>query len=200
MRLFGVACRAAEQRMADLFTGELHPRERLELEAHADGCARCGVALRDLATISVALERAYAPLRGRTTSLSPARARLAARAEPTTSVPWWRIGFIGRLSEATMALGFAAVVLGGSLDLAAVQHDGADAIQPSSAVAPPSIIEDYFRAHPPTEETAYLRWLRFQLRVIGAEPVQHVRYPVGGQFDVPQFSNEDDQLRTGAPR
>jgi ATP-dependent Clp protease adapter protein ClpS len=44
--------------MADLFTGELHARERLELEAHADGCARCGTALRDLASLSVALDRA----------------------------------------------------------------------------------------------------------------------------------------------
>src|SRR5919106_1698517 len=123
MRIFSVACRAAEQKMADLFTGELHPRERLELEAHADSCVRCGVALRDLATISVALDRAYAPLRSRSTLLSPARVHLAARAEPRQTIPWWRIGFVGRLSEATMALGFAAIVLGGSLDLAAVKTD-----------------------------------------------------------------------------
>ena len=193
MRIFPVACRAAEQKMADLFTGELHPRERLELEAHADGCARCGVALRDLATISVALDRAYAPMRHRGTLLSPARVRLAARVEPRETVPWWRIGFVGRLSEATMALGFAALVLGGSLDLAAVKTDVAPA-------AVPSVIREYFRTQPPAEETAYLRWLRFQLRAIGADPVQAVRYPVGGQFDVPQFNSEDDQLRTGAPR
>lgn len=193
MRIFPVACRAAEQKMADLFTGELHPRERLELEAHADGCARCGVALRDLATISVALDRAYAPMRHRGTLLSPARVRLAARVEPRQTVPWWRIGFVGRLSEATMALGFAALVLGGSLDLAAVKTE----VTPAAV---PSVIREYFRTQPPAEETAYLRWLRFQLRAIGADPVQAVRYPVGGQFDVPQFSSEDDQLRTGAPR
>lgn len=195
MRIFPVACRAAEQKMADLFTGELHARERLELEAHADGCARCGSALRDLATISVALDRAYAPLRQRATLLSPARVRLAARVEPRQTGPWWRIGFVGRLSEATMALGFAALVLGGSLDLAAVKTD----VAPTAAEAP-SVIRDYFRSLPPAEETAYLRWLRFQLRAIGADPVQTVRYPVGGQFDVPQFNSEDDQLRTGAPR
>jgi hypothetical protein len=200
MRLFRLACRAAEQKMADLFTGELHPRERLELEAHADSCVRCGVALRDLAAISVALDRAYAPLRSRGTQLSPARVRLAVRAEPTTSVPWWRVGFVGRLSEATMALGFAALVLGGSLDLAAVKTDDTGATSPAIAAAAPSIIADYFRAQPPAEETAYLRWLRFQLRVIGAEPAQAVRYPVGGQFDVPQFSSLDDMLRPGAPR
>jgi anti-sigma factor RsiW len=195
MRLFPVACRAAEQKMADLFTGELHPRERLELEAHADGCVRCDAALRDLTTISFALDRAYAPLRARTTLLSPGRVRLAARVEPPSTVPWWRAGFIGRLSEATMALGFAALVLGGSLDLA---------VKPAPEVVPaaaaPSVIKDYFKTQPPVEESAYVRWLRFQLRVIGAPTVPAVRYPVGGQFDVPQYTTEDDWLSTGAPR
>ena len=196
MRLFSVACRAAEQKMADLFTGELHPRERLELEAHADSCVRCDTALRDLTTISFALDRAYAPLRARTTLLSPARIRLAARVEPQTTVPWWRTGFVGRLSEATMALGFAALVLGGSLDLAVKP---APEVVPA-AVAAPSVIKDYFKTQPPVEESAYVRWLRFQLRVIGAPSMPAVRYPVGGQFDVPQFSIEDDWLSTGAPR
>ncbi len=193
MRLFSVACRAADQKMAELFTGELGVRERLDLEAHADGCVRCGAALRDLATISVALDRAYAPVRQRVTLLSPARVRLAARSEPRSTVPWWRVGFVGRLSETTMALGFAALVLGGSLDLA-VKPD----ITPT--VAAPSVIREYFRAQPPTEETAYMRWLRFQFRSIGAETVPAVRYPVGGQFDVEQYSNEDDSLRTGTAR
>jgi anti-sigma factor RsiW len=196
MRLFPVACRAAEQKMADLFTGELHPRERLELEAHADGCVRCDAALRDLTTISFALDRAYAPLRARGTLLSPARVRLAARVEPQSTVPWWRTGFVGRLSEATMALGFAALVLGGSLDLAV--KPPAEVVP--AAVAAPSVIKDYFKTQPPVEESAYVRWLRFQLRVIGAPSASAVRYPVGGQFDVPQLSIEDDWLSTGAPR
>lgn len=188
-----MACRAAEQKMTDLFTGELHPRERLELEAHAETCVRCDTALRDLATISVALDRAYAPLRQRGTLLSPARVHLAARVEPRASVPWWRVGFVGRLSEATMALGFAALVLGGSLDLAVKPE-----VVPTAAA--PSVIKDYFRTQPPTEETAYVRWLRFQLRAIGAASAPAVRYPVGGQFDVEQFSSEDDWLSAGAPR
>jgi len=199
MRSFPVACRAAEQKMTELFTGELRPRERLELEAHADGCARCDAALRDLATISVALDRAYAPLRMRGTLLSPARVRLAARAEPTNSIPWWRVGFVGRLSEATMALGFAALVLGGSLDLA-VKPDGTPSAPASVSVSSPSIIREYMRTQPPYEETAYLRWLRFQLRVIGAVSAPAVRYPAGGQFDVEQLSNEDDRLTHGVPR
>lgn len=188
MRLFPVACRAAEQKMADLFTGELHGRERLELEAHAGDCARCGAALRDLAMISIALDRAYAPLRQRGTLLSPARARLAARVEPQPSVPWWRVGYLGRLSEATMALGFAALVLGGTLDLAA---------QPGSTAAP-SVIRSYFRSQPPAEETAYVRWLRGHLG--SANVGSAFGYPLVAEFDSDRLSTLDDWLRTSAPR
>jgi anti-sigma factor RsiW len=190
--LFSVACRAAEQKMADLFTGELHARERLELEAHADSCARCDAALRDLAMISVALDRAYAPLRQRGTRLSPARARLAARVEPRpTGLPWWRIGFVGRLSEATMALGFAALVLGGSLDLAA---------QPGVVPSAPSVsvIRDYFRAQPPADEADYVRWLR--LHSTAAQFGVAFGYPLGGELEAEQISRQDDWLTTGAPR
>jgi anti-sigma factor RsiW len=189
MRLFPVACRAAEQKMADLFTGELHPRARLELEAHADGCARCNAALRDLTTISFALDRAYAPLRARGTLLSPARVRLATRVEPQSTMPWWRAGFVGRLSEATMALGFAALVLGGSLDLAA---------KPAAEVVPtavaPSIIRDYFRVQPPADDAPSVRWVRFQLRAIGAiAPVSGFSVNGGPEVDL----IEDDSLSAG---
>ena len=189
MRLFSVACRSAEQKMADLFTGELHARERLELEAHADDCTRCDAALRDLAVISVALDRAYGPMRQRTTLLSPARARLAARVEPQPSVAWWRVGFVGRLSEATMALAFAALIVGGSLDLA---------VQPSVVRTPPSVIQDYFRAQPPAEETAYVRWLRWHATAAHFGPA--FGYPLGGEFEAAQVSNQNDWLSTSAPR
>jgi anti-sigma factor RsiW len=195
MRLFPVACRAAEQKMADLFTGELHPRARLELEAHADGCARCNAALRDLTTISFALDRAYAPLRARGTLLSPARVRLAARVEPQATVRWWRAGFVGRLSEATMALGFAALVLGGSLDLA---------VKPAPEVVPtavaPSIIRDYFRGQPPADDAPSVRWVRFQLRAIGASGA--IATPVPG-FSVnggPEVDLIEDDSPSAGPR
>lgn len=191
MRLFSVACRAAEQKMADLFTGEVHPRARLELEAHADGCARCGTALRDLAAISVALDRAYAPMRRRGTVLSPARARLAARIPEQPSVAWWRIGFVGRLSEATLALGFAALIVGGAMDLAVV---------PSGAVpsTPSSVIQDYFRAQPPAEETAYVRWLRWHATAADFGPA--LGYPLGGESEAQEVSRQNDWPSISAPR
>lgn len=189
MRLYSVACRAAEQRMADLFTGELHARERLELEAHADGCGRCGIALRDLAAISVALDRAYAPMRQRGTLLSPARARLAARSPLQPSVAWWRVGFVGRLSEATMALGFAALILGGAMDLA---------VRPGAIPSAPSVIQDYFRAQPPAEETAYVRWLRWHASAADFGPA--FGYPLGGESEAQEIRNQADWLSIGAPR
>ena len=188
MKLFSVACRAAEHKMADLFTGELHGRERLELEAHADGCVSCGTALRDLAAISVALDRAYAPMRHRGTLISPARARLAART-PQPSVAWWRVGFAGRLSEATMALAFAALIFGGSVDLA---------VRPGAVPAAPSVIQDYFREQPPAEETAYVRWLRWHATAADFGPA--LGYPLGGESAAEQISTQDDWLSTGAPR
>ncbi|HEV8229094.1 MAG TPA: hypothetical protein VGQ86_03970 [Candidatus Limnocylindria bacterium] len=185
MKIFSVSCRSAEQKMAELFTGELAHRERVELESHAARCAHCDGTLRDLATISVALDRAYAPLRQETTALSPARVRLVTRPDREVAVPWWRSGLIGRFSEATLALGFAALAIGGSLDLA----------RPATVdVTPPSVIRDYFRAQPPSEETAYLRWLRFQLRTVTGDPGPIVRYPVGGQFDVEQIAYGDGRL------
>jgi anti-sigma factor RsiW len=199
MRLFPVACRAAEEKMTDLFTGELHPRERLELEAHADGCARCNAALRDLTTISFALDRAYAPLRQRGTLLSPARVRLAARVEPQSIVPWWRAGFVGRLSEATMALGFAALVLGGSLDLAVKP---AAEVVPTAAAPTASVILDYFRARPPADDTASLRWLRLRPVRVG-EVIAPVRYSARDQLEAGQDGSEEDGetwRSTGAPR
>ena len=191
MRLFSVACRAAEHKMADLFTGELHPRERLELEAHADVCARCDTALRDLAMISVALDRAYAPLRQRSTLLSPARARLAARVEPRPTTPWWRVGFVGRLSEATMALAFAAIIVGGALDLAVKPG-----VIPSAPSA--SVIRDYFRTQPPAEETAYVRWLRWHATAADFGPA--LGYPMGGESEAERIGNQDAWLSSGAPR
>ena len=97
-----------------------------------------------------------------------------------------------------MALGFAAIVLGGSLDLS--MNTKQAAVAPPASVSAPSVIKDYMRTQPPYEETAYMRWLRFQLRAIGADSGPAVRYPVGGQFDVAQYSNVDDMLPAGAPR
>jgi anti-sigma factor RsiW len=178
--------------MSELFTGELRALDRLELEAHADRCARCDAALRDLATISVALDRAYAPLRRRGTLLSPARVRLAARGEPRSALPWWRVGYLGRLSEATMALGFAALVLGGALDLVATP--------PTVTANVPSVIRDYFRARTPADEAPSQRWVRLQLRAIGVNAIPTAGYSAGTQLDVESTSYVNDWLSPDGQR
>jgi hypothetical protein len=107
-------------------------------------------------------------------------------------VPWWRVGFVGRLSEATMALAFAAVIVSGALDLAALKPG----VVPSAQSA--SVIKDYFRTQPPAEETAYVRWLRWHATAADFGPA--FGYPMGGESEAREISDQDDWLSTGAPR
>ncbi len=180
-----MGCHAAEQRIAALVTGELDAGGRLELEAHAARCLRCDEALRDAALVSTMLDRIYAPLRKRSTLLSPARVRLAVRApEPALAPSWLRIGMLGRLSEATMALGFAALLLGGTLD----------APVPVSPVSPPSVLREYFRAQPPADDQGYLRWMRLHAPAV-PDAVSPVRLPAGGIFDGEPGGGNDDGWR-----
>ena len=74
-----VTCQIAQERMAAMLAGAASPAERVDAETHAARCARCATALRDYVAASVALDRAYAPLRARATRLSPARVRFAMR-------------------------------------------------------------------------------------------------------------------------
>ncbi len=189
MRTVRMGCRVAEQRIAALVTGELDASGRLELEGHAARCNRCDEALRDAALVSTMLDRAYAPLRMRSTLLSPARVHLAVRApEPAPAPAWSWIRMFGRLSEATMALGFAALVLAGTLDAAILQ----------SPVSPPSVLREYFRAQPPSDDQGYLRWMRLHT-TISADSANPVRLPAGGIFDgEPTNLNDDGWLVAGS--
>jgi hypothetical protein len=182
-----MGCRAAEQKIVALVAGELAPADRVALEAHGARCARCGDALRDAVSTSLAIERAFAPLRARTAALSPARVRLATRAPEPEPRPSWT-GIFGRLSEATMALGFAALMLGGSLDV----------VRPGSIATPPSILQQYFRTQPPYDEQGYARWMRLQLRTVQPD-APAVRYPVGGTYDVDEPVPYGDGKRVGQP-
>ncbi len=88
-----------------------------------------------------------------------------------------------------MALAFAALIFGGSLDLA---------VQPGAVPAPPSVIQDYFRGQPPAEETAYVRWLRWHATAADFGPA--FGYPLGGESAAEQISNQNDWLSVSAPR
>lgn len=105
--MLDVSCRTAQERMTVALVDHTEPRERLEAEGHASRCLRCAEAIRDQAALSVALDRAYAPLRSRTAALSPARVRLTLRAPaPRTSTPR-----VGRVAAKVNELAVAAAVM-----------------------------------------------------------------------------------------
>ena len=108
-----VLCGMAQERITALLAGAVGQRERLEIESHTDRCARCAVAYRDLVATSVAVERAFAPLRAATVTLSPARVRLAMRiAEP---VPTVRFGSaVRRINEIELAAAVTAFAFVGA--------------------------------------------------------------------------------------
>lgn len=102
-----IGCRTAQERISVALVDELPPRERLEADAHVASCAGCADAMRDLGATAVALERTYAPLRGRGVMLSPARVRLAVRAPARPS----RIVRYARLTAKLNELAVAAAVM-----------------------------------------------------------------------------------------
>lgn len=105
--MLDLSCRAAQERLCVALVDQTGPRERLEAEDHASRCLRCADAIRDLAALSVALDRAYAPLRSRAVALSPARVHLALRgpARPTSTAR------IGRLAAKANEVAVAAAVM-----------------------------------------------------------------------------------------
>lgn len=113
-----MTCSAMQNRMTSVLAGAAERRERLEVEAHTARCARCATAYADLITASVALQRAYAPLRSESVSLSPARVRLALR-RPQPIPASVRIGRLSaRLTEVALAAAVTAFAFVGSASVA----------------------------------------------------------------------------------
>ena len=98
-----MSCRTAQELLSVALVDQTEPRERLEAMGHASRCLRCTDAIRDLAALSVALDRAYAPLRSRTAALSPARVRLALRAPAQPRPAVRAAGLVGKLNELAVA-------------------------------------------------------------------------------------------------
>jgi len=146
-----VTCHTAQERMSVMLAGAASGRERLDVEAHAERCARCATTLRDYVATSVALDRAYAPLRARTTRLSPARVRLAMRIpEPVpASARFSRI--TARITEFGLAAAVTAFAFVGTASVTP-QHTIVDeAVAP--VVAPTHVTNG-------GDDQYFLRWLR----------------------------------------
>jgi anti-sigma factor RsiW len=113
-----MTCRRAQERMSVLLAGALDGRERLEVEAHASRCARCGMAYRDLVFASVALDRAYAPLRAAGVAMSPARVRLALRIPQPVPTSLRLSRLTARVTEVALAAAVTAFAFVGSASVA----------------------------------------------------------------------------------
>ncbi|MDO8506801.1 MAG: zf-HC2 domain-containing protein [Candidatus Limnocylindria bacterium] len=147
-----MSCRATQERMSALLAGAADQRERALTLAHAAHCARCGTALDDFVATSVALDRAYAPLRLQSVALSPSRVRLALRVpQPVpAAVRFSRIS--ARLTE----LGLAAAVT-------AFAFVGSASVAPKHAIVDEAVVQDaatltHVTAH--VEDQYFWRWIR----------------------------------------
>lgn len=101
-------CTVAQECLAAALLAGTDRRDQLAAERHAVRCLRCADAVRDLAALSVALDRAYAPLRSHTTALSPARVHLGLRAPVCPAPRTVALPLMGKLNELAVA---AAVML-----------------------------------------------------------------------------------------
>jgi hypothetical protein len=174
MRLIWGGC---ESREAAYLAGtdRLGARERAALEAHAVTCVECADALQSGRPMDSALRDAFAPLRERRTIIAPGRVRLAVAARNEPAGPWLRAPRVfGRLIEASLMVSVTLFAVGTSLDSSTVQ---VPSLTPTH-----SVVQDYFRAQPPTNDRDYLRWLRL-LKADDPSPTASTRLPMGGRFD-----------------
>jgi anti-sigma factor RsiW len=138
--------------MSAMLAGAASGRERLDIESHAERCARCSTALQDYIAASVALDRAYAPLRARATGISPARVRLAMRMpEPLpASARFTRI--TARITEFGLAAAVTAFAFVGTASVTPRNTIVDEAVTPG-VVAPTHVTSG-------GDDQYFLRWLR----------------------------------------
>ncbi|HEY6958905.1 MAG TPA: zf-HC2 domain-containing protein [Candidatus Limnocylindria bacterium] len=113
-----MSCSTIQKRMTSVLAGAARRDERLEVEAHTARCARCATAYADLIATSVALERAYVPLRATTTSLSAARVHLALRRPVAVPVAVRAGRLSARFTEVALAAAVTAFAFVGSASVA----------------------------------------------------------------------------------
>lgn len=138
--------------MSALLAGAADPRERASTLAHAGRCARCRAALDDLVATSVALDRAYAPLRRRSVALSPSRVRLALRVPEPAPAAARFTRLTARLAEISLAAAVTAFSFIGSASVAPAPAIVDEAVAPD-AVAPTHVTAA-------ADDQYVLRWIR----------------------------------------
>ena len=146
-----MTCGRTQERISALLAGALDRRERLEVESHASRCARCGTVYRDLIFASVAVDRAYAPLRAASVAMSPARVRLALRLPLPVPASLRLSRLTARVTEVALA---AAVT--------AFAFVGTASVVPQAAIVDEAAIDTGTLTHVTagTDDAYFLRWLR----------------------------------------
>jgi hypothetical protein len=174
MKLFWRGCESWQLPYAAASDG-LSARERMDLEQHAATCAECADALRNAGAVDTMLRTAYASFQERRALLAPGRVRLAVAPRPVRRSAWLRApAFFARVAEVSVMFGVTLFALGGTIEA------------PQQAVPSPthSVIQEYFRSQPPTDEIDYFRWLRLARPDSAAIVRDPAHLPVGGRFDV----------------
>ena len=134
---------------------------------------------RDLWDASIALDRAYAPLRGARTGLSPARVRLALRVpEPVPAAT--RVSRIAaRFTEVALAAAVTAFAFVGSASVAPVPAIVDDAV-PDTATHESRVFDDQ----------NFFRWIRLGRYASSAELVDAAATPSRGDEDLVPVARE----------
>jgi len=134
---------------------------------------------RELWDASIALDRAYAPLRERTVALSPARVRLALRVpEPVPgSVRVTRI--TSRFTELALAAAVTAFAFVGSASVA-----------PKPAIVEETVVDA--PAHPIAafDDQNFFRWIRIGRYTASSDLVDATASLTSGEADMTPIANE----------
>jgi len=149
-----MACRQTQERIAVLLAGAAGQRERLEVESHTAACARCSTAYRDLVATSVALDRAFAPMRHAGVALSPARVRLAMRIPEPVPTPVRFSRLVARVNEFALAAAVTAFAFVGA---------GSVAPKPTiidEAVPATDVLTPNMHVGITADDRTFIRWFR----------------------------------------
>jgi len=149
-----MVCGRTQEKIAVLLSGAAIARERLEIEAHTATCARCANAYSDLIATSVALDRAYAPMRAASVALSPARVRLAMRMGEPVPTPLRFSRLVARVNEVALAAAVTAFAFVGAGSVAPT-HAITDEAVPPAAVIPATHVGGIGN-----DDQSFLRWFR----------------------------------------
>ena len=114
---------------------------------------RRSVPLEDRIELDRVLDDAFAPARSRTAAISAARvrARVAWEREVPVSRGWRAVSLLGRVGEASLGLGMAAILFAGSLGGVG---------EPTGSVEPARDTEFVARITAPLDDSRFLRLLR----------------------------------------